>query len=60
MIEREEWEKYEAFGPCDQCAEDRPLVYSPDPFLDEVYPEDGPYPSEWWCYECFKDRKDDV
>lgn len=47
-------------GDCDSCGRKNiPVVYKPDPYIDEVYPEDHPE-SEWWCEDCYDSRHADV
>ena len=45
---------------CDQCGLRPVVVVAPDPYDDEVYPEDGPYKDERWCAYCFKERSDEI
>lgn len=62
-MKREEWSEYAEgvhMGTCDTCDRYTTVVYEPDPYSVEVCPEDGPYPDESWCYECWCSRKDDV
>jgi hypothetical protein len=45
---------------CDWCKLRTATIYDSDPFLSEVYPEEGPYPDELWCDECHDERAMDV
>lgn len=48
-------------GTCEQDGCDSPATWcGPDPYLDEVFPEDGPYNDELWCDECYDNRHDEV
>jgi hypothetical protein len=44
---------------CDHCGEVRPCVFSGDPFLAELYPEDD-NPLSMWCGPCYRNRHDEV
>ena len=41
---------------CHICKERKAIMRCPDPFLDEVWPEDRPYPILDWCEECYQSR----
>jgi hypothetical protein len=45
---------------CDSCGEIAPCIFLPDPFMSEVFPEDGPYPEKFWCEKCYENRQDEV
>lgn len=44
---------------CNMCGKPATIT-SPDPFMSDVFMEDGPYPNEDWCEDCFEGRCDDV
>lgn len=48
---------------CEHCGgvfpEDE-MRFAPNPFMSEIYPEDGPYPESWWCDECYQNCADDI
>lgn len=47
---------------CSRCGKPAE-IRGPDPFLEEVFPEDAPaggYEDEDWCRGCWDDRKDEV
>lgn len=47
-------------GTCDICGKENvPVYYGPDPYVNEIYPEDNPE-YEWWCEECFDGRSMDI
>lgn len=62
MGSEDEWDESEdgvVVCECDQCGEEKPCIYSEDPFIAEVYPEDENGYSHW-CRACFVSRKDDI
>jgi hypothetical protein len=44
---------------CDHCGKVALCDYLPDPFLEEVHPEE-PNPPSWWCGDCHRNRRQDV
>lgn len=46
-------------GTCDQCGEERKVIWAEDPYIAELYPEEE-NPEAWWCGTCFGERKDDI
>jgi hypothetical protein len=51
------------FGVCDVCHEKKwiPYVDAPDPFMEEVYPEDlvdSMYKN--WCEDCYRESCMDI
>ncbi len=44
---------------CNHCGK-KAIEKCPDPYMEELYPEDGPYEDEWWCEECLEERRMDI
>lgn len=54
-----EWDDDDYVTVCDQCGQLGRCQQLPDPFLDEVYPEDT-HEVEWWCRRCWQERKEEA
>lgn len=46
-------------GTCDRCGDNTEVRLCEDPLLEEIYPEDS-CDTEYWCYPCWSDRKDEI
>lgn len=57
--DEDQWDEYDFVGECDHCGNERPVCHLPDPFVEEVYPDEKAEESDW-CYPCWSDRKADV
>ena len=58
--DEDQWDEEWSEVICDRCGELRRCQFGADPFVSEVYPEDGPYEKSWWCLPCWQERKDDI
>jgi hypothetical protein len=56
----DDWTEDFEVGNCDHCTRTNVRVrLLPDPYLEELYPEDE-HELSLWCYPSWTDRKDDV
>jgi uncharacterized protein with PIN domain len=44
---------------CNECGK-KATKKETDPYMEELYPEDGPYEEEWLCDECYQERLWDI
>ena len=44
---------------CSNCDETKLCQFVPDPYIDEICPDEPNKPSSW-CYDCWDDRKAQV
>lgn len=61
---REDWDEVAdnaTDAECCRCGDFRLCILDQDPYLVEIHPEDADEMEvDWWCYECWHNRKDDV
>ena len=44
---------------CCSCGKRKACEWRKNPFVAEVWPEDE-NPEQWWCEDCWQERKDDI
>lgn len=55
----EDWDEGN-IGTCDECKrENVKVIYTNDPFIAEIYPEDE-NPDSYWCRPCYRGRCDEI
>lgn len=42
---------------CVWCGKKVGVIYTPDPFSEELYDD---HTEDWWCDECYQIRLDDI